>query len=170
MRIALTGTPGVGKTTLASLLRARGDHVVDLKQWAHDEGAIIGTDADGTKVLDVDHLDVETLPPNSFIEGHMAHHLRVDAVWLIRCSPAQLHGRLQKRDYGEAKIQENLEAEAMDLILQEAVAEHEIVVQRDGSNRDAVALLAAFDAAKTDTLKGHDLEAVDWSDWFMGDA
>lgn len=166
MRVAVTGTPCVGKTTLAALLRERGETVVDLKQWAAEAFAIAATDDDGTLVIDTNILPVHDLPESCFIEGHMAHHLDVDAVWLVRCDPHMLSPRLDGRGYSPAKIRENLEAEAMDLILQESL-ERPLVVQRDGTHRSPAQLLAAFDEAKTGTLKGHDLETVDWSNWLM---
>lgn len=164
MRVALTGTPGVGKSTLAALLRNEGRTVIDLADWADDHQAITGTDADGTRIIDTDALDVDAMPADCVIDSHMAHLLDVDVVWVVRCDPKVLRGRLEARGYAETKVQENLEAEAMDLILQEAMDLHDAVVQRDGTDRDPAALLASFQAATTGTLKGPDLDSVDWSD------
>ena len=75
--------------------------------------------------------------------------------------------RLQARGYNADKVQENLEAEAIDAILQEAIATGKPVVQRDATNRSPTQLLAAFDEPKTDTLKGTDLGPADWSNWLM---
>lgn len=167
MRVALTGTPCVGKTTAADTMRKQGTVVVDLKAWAIETGAVSGRDEDGTLVIDTDSLDVAVLPPHCVIEGHMAHHLPVDAIWVVRCDPRALRPRLEARGYSSAKVTENLEAEAMDLILQESLATGIPVVQRDATHRTAAELLSSFAEVSTDTLKGPDLEPVDWSDRLM---
>ncbi len=164
MRIALTGTPGVGKSTVATLLREAGEAVVDLNAWATEHDAITGEDADGTKVIDPDCIDVAQMPADCIIDSHLSHVLPVDMVWLIRCDPAVLRGRLEARSYSPAKVTENLEAEAMDLILQEALAQGVPVVQRDGTHRTPEALVTSFQQTKTEALKRHDLDDVDWSD------
>ncbi|MDD5768796.1 MAG: AAA family ATPase, partial [Methanothrix sp.] len=63
MRIALTGTPGTGKTTAAKLLPFR---VIDLNALIRDEGLSLGTDPErGCLIADVDLLAkrVEELAP-----------------------------------------------------------------------------------------------------------
>ena len=44
MIIAITGTPGTGKTAVASILEKKGFTVVDLKKVAFDNKFIIGFD------------------------------------------------------------------------------------------------------------------------------
>jgi adenylate kinase len=128
----------------------------------------VGHDADDqADVVDVRRL-ARRLPADDgarvAYEGHLAHLLPVDAVWVVRCDPAVLRGRLEGRGYPEAKVRENLEAEALDLILQEALGQHRRVVQRDGTRRTPGELYAAFADHPLDSLKGPDLEPVDWSD------
>lgn len=167
--IAITGTPGCGKTTLARQLRKQGRSVADLKQHAMDVGAVVGHDEqDGSDVLDLDVLR-RAPPAADFVEGHLAHELPVQAIWVIRCEPSILRGRLEARGYGPGKVVENLEAEAMDLILQEALAAGVPVVQRDGSRRNPDELLSSFVETEPAGLKSHDLEPVDWSPWLLGD-
>jgi adenylate kinase len=167
MRIALTGTPGVGKSTLARLLAEKGECVVDLAKWAEEHGAIDGVDSDGTRIIATDQLDVGEFPESCFIDGHMSHDLAVDVVWLLRLNPQSLKPRLEARHYSAAKVQENLEAEAMDLILQEAIGQNRIVIQRDGTRRRPEEFLSSFEKVTTEALKSSDLEAVDWSDALM---
>ena len=38
MRIAITGTPGTGKTSVAAVLRDRGHNVLDMTQYIKDHG------------------------------------------------------------------------------------------------------------------------------------
>jgi adenylate kinase len=54
MIIAITGTPGTGKTTVASILKKKGFIVVDLKQVAFDNDFIIGIDKErNSSIVDV---------------------------------------------------------------------------------------------------------------------
>jgi adenylate kinase len=55
----------------------------------------------------------------TIIESHLAHYI-TDVVIVLRAYPPELKKRLEKRGYSEEKINENAEAEAIDLILSEA--------------------------------------------------
>ena len=169
MRIALTGTPGVGKSTLAALVAGRPDWtVVDVKGWARQAGVVDGYDSEqDAEVIDVVALAARIEPERTrftLYEGHLSHLLPVDVAWVVRLDPVALQPRLAARGYPRWKVEENLEAEALDLILQEALDEVPRVIQRDGTRRTPEQLLSAFTEATDRQLKGHDLEAVDWSD------
>ncbi len=165
MRIAVTGTPGCGKTTLCIELAQAGHKVRSVQEIAAAQNAIVGRDEqDDAEVIDVDSIDVTQLPEDCFIDGHLSHLLPVDAIWVIRCDPDMLRVRLAARGYHPQKIQENWEAECMDLILSEAMAADVPVVQRDGSRRSPEELLSAFMQTGPAEALDHDLEVVDWSD------
>ena len=53
------------------------------------------------------------------LESHLAHHI-ADVVIVLRAYPPELEMRLKTRGYSEEKIKENIEAEALDVILVEA--------------------------------------------------
>ena len=63
---------------------------------------------------------------------------------MLRASPATLRKRLKDRGWREAKVRENVEAEALDIILAEAIDAHKKVYEIDTTNmtpmqvRDAV--------------------------------
>lgn len=170
MRVALTGTPGVGKTTLADEARRAGWQVVDVKAWARACGAVVGHDAsDDADVVDVQQLAAAvgrfpTGPQHVLFEGHLSHELPVDQVWVVRLDPTELRRRLEARGYSASKVQENLEAEALDLLLMEALDTGRPVRQRDGTRRSPPQMWKAFAVPGFEQLKGHDLERVDWSD------
>ncbi len=169
MRIALSGTPGCGKTTLAAVAARHGWKVVDVKAWAKQEGCVVGfDDADHADIIDVEALaermPKQAGPPKVIYEGHLSHLLPVDAVWIVRCDPFILRPRLEARGYKRGKVLENLEAEALDVILMEALEKHLRIVQRDGTRRSPEELYSAFAGVDFDALKRPDLEPVDWSD------
>lgn len=125
MRVALTGTPGTGKTTVAGLVESDLD-VVDLNRLIEDEGLTTGVDADQDSwIADLDAIKERLAGRDDLlIDSHLAHWLDVDRVVVLRCRPAVLEDRLRDRGEPPVKAAENAEAEALDLILSEAVAEH----------------------------------------------
>jgi adenylate kinase len=121
MRIALTGTPGTGKTTVAALLPYR---VIDINALVK-EGLNLGIDPRrGCLDADMDALArrLEKMASGEIciLEGHFSHHF-ADWCIVLRLAPSELGKRLEARDYSQEKIRENLEAEALDVILVEAV-------------------------------------------------
>jgi adenylate kinase len=56
----------------------------------------------------------------TILEGHFSHYFADESV-VLRLAPSELKKRLEARGYPERKIQENLESEALDVILIEAV-------------------------------------------------
>lgn len=136
MQIALTGTPGTGKTTVARFLPYQ---VIDINALVR-KGLNFGTDpVRGCLEADMDGLaerlaEMET-EEISILEGHFSHHF---AQWsiVLRLSPQELETRLKERGYSPEKIRENLEAEALDVILVEAVEYCSRVDEIDTTGRD----------------------------------
>jgi len=121
MQIALTGTPGTGKTTVAALLPYR---VVDINALVK-AGMNFGIDPErGCLDADMDalakHLAKLDSDDTTILEGHFSHHF-ADWSIVLRLSPSVLGPRLEARGYSVQKKRENLEAEALDVILVEAV-------------------------------------------------
>lgn len=59
------------------------------------------------------------------VEGHLSHFCKgADLVVVLRAHPSILKGRLENKGFGYAKIQENLEAEALDVCAFEAFQIH----------------------------------------------
>lgn len=129
MRVALTGTPGTGKTTVADRIETDLE-VIHLGELVDDEGLTVTHDPDRrTDVVDLDRLRRRLEDHTGAIfEGHIAHHLEVDRVLVLRCHPDELERRLRSRTVSERSIRENAESEALDIILAEAV-------DRQGSDR-----------------------------------
>ena len=137
MRIALTGTPGTGKTTVAGLVPYR---VIDINSLVKG-GMNVGTDPDrGCLEADMNALNVHLSGLDSdetlILEGHFSHHF-ADWSIVLRLSPTALRPRLEARSYKESKIMENLEAEALDVILVEAVEQCSRVDEIDTTGKSA---------------------------------
>jgi len=128
MRIALTGTPGTGKSAVGRELARLGLSVVSLNSFARGRGLLGVRDrARRTREMDLAGLGralERELPAGKgvFLEGHVAHLLEVDHAVVLRCSPPVLRRRLAARRYPAAKVRENSLAEALDAITAEAVA------------------------------------------------
>ncbi|MFQ3320448.1 MAG: adenylate kinase [Natronomonas sp.] len=125
MRVAITGTPGTGKTTATEHVETDLD-VLHLNDLIRDEGLAEGEDPErGSLIADIEAV-TERLEDRDdvLIESHLAHHLDADRVIVLRCDPRQLRERLLERGEGGAKAAENAEAEALDVVLSEAVSEH----------------------------------------------
>lgn len=150
MRVAVTGTPGTGKTTATERLETDLDVVHlnaavrkhDLYEDVDEErgSVIVDLEAAGEWLGDRDDV---------VVESHLAHHLDVDRVVVLRCHPEDLEERLRERgDESEASITENAESEALDVILSEAVDEHgvESVYEIDATDRDPDAVADEIDA------------------------
>lgn len=150
MRVALTGTPGTGKTTAAELVDTD-LAVVDLNRLVEAEGLTAGVDPDrGSWIADLDAVDERLAGRGDvLVESHLAHRLAVDRVVVLRCRPDVLEARLTDRGESPAKAAENAEAEALDLVLAEAVAAHgaSAVYEIDTTGRAPEAVARDVEAA-----------------------
>jgi len=121
MKVALTGTPGTGKTTAAKILE-KSYYVVYLNSFK--EAWEEYDDERDSYIVNIDTLReiITKIKQDAIIEGHYAHDMPVDIAIVLRCSPDTLKKRLEARNYNEKKVMENMEAEAMGLITAEAIA------------------------------------------------
>lgn len=136
MIITVTGTPGTGKTSVSKKL---GYPVIGITEFAERNN--IGEMDGEEREIDIDEL-IEALKhevseyEDIVIEGHLAHHYPSDYCVVLRCRPDIVRKRLSERDYSDQKVEENVEAEAMDLILSEAAQSQENIIEVDTSERD----------------------------------
>jgi adenylate kinase len=123
MQVALTGTPGVGKTTVAETLTPHGHIPIhELQTETVTAGYAVGVDPDReTVIADISRLRGWAAGRDGLVVSHLAHHLRPDRAIVLRCHPLELEHRLSAEGRSPAAVAENCEAEALDLILSEAV-------------------------------------------------
>ncbi len=139
--ILVTGTPGTGKTSVSKIIANHYGY-----KYIH-----IGEDKDyvvaeeDVRIIDVE-LMVRWLEKKQdevggmVVDSHLSHYFppeRTKICIVLRCEPAELKERLKKRNYPKSKIDINLEAEAIDLILQEALNEGHKVYEINTTMRTA---------------------------------
>jgi adenylate kinase len=153
VRVAVTGTPGTGKTTATERLatEASGDlDVVHLNDVIREEGFTTGRDEQrDTLVTDIDAVaDWLAGREDVLFESHLAHHFAADRVVVLRCHPEKLEARLRERGEPEATVAENAESEALDVVLAAAVERHgeDSVYEVDTTDRSPAEVTAALEA------------------------
>lgn len=166
MRVAVTGTPGVGKTTVARRLAdQRGAEYVDVTEQVRG-GASAGYDEKRkAPIADIDALR-EKMPEDAVLDGHLSHRLDSDYVVLLRCAPDVLRSRLEEREWHEEKIEENVKAEALDVTAAEAFSVDAPVFESDTTDAtvDETVKRVAQAVEDRETRTG----VVDWSAYMGG--
>ena len=140
--IVVTGTPGVGKTTIANKLslftgyeyvngallaekcyagydKARKTHIADVSLFANEVA----------KVRD------RCSKRGIIVDSHLSHNVPadiVDACVVIVCDLPELERRLKKKGFDASKIRENLDAEIFDTILSES-EQHKLIFKFNSS-------------------------------------
>lgn len=130
--ILVTGTPGTGKTSLASLIAERtglkhvcvGDVIKEYDCHESRDEALDTYILDDDKLIDV--LEEEPFridDGGNVVDYHSADvfpERYFDLVLVLTCETAVLFDRLTARGYSPAKREENMECEIMQVVLDEA--------------------------------------------------
>ncbi|MEM0030105.1 MAG: adenylate kinase family protein [Candidatus Nitrosocaldus sp.] len=124
MRLVITGTPGVGKHTVSSIVAHRlGMRLIDINAIAMNS-AIIAMD-ESTYIVDVDKLaDIfKGVEDNTLLVGHLAPYVldAIDLAIVLRRSPYELRDIYGQRGYSESKAKDNLQSEILGIITHDAV-------------------------------------------------
>ncbi len=164
MLVAITGTPGVGKTSLLSqpALQGYGYEIVSVEDLATRHWAITGKEL---REIDVDKLasKMERSERMVMLDGHLSHYLNPDICIVLRCHPEVLEARLRERDYDEQKIRDNVEAEAIDLVLIEAMELNEKVYEIDNTDTPSDKTAQMILEIISGRTEGYEPGQVDWS-------
>jgi adenylate kinase len=171
--ISITGTPGTGKSSAGSVLASRGRRVIELGDLIKEQRLYDGMDEErGSLEVDTDAL-AERLPAllpdgDVILIGHLSHLVPTDLIVVLRCRPSVLEKRLEGRGWPEAKVRENMEAEALDVILVESIesgtdaAEVDTTLMTPSQVADAVEEILAGEREK------YTVGNVDWSQEVLG--
>lgn len=176
MWVALTGTPGTGKSSVAILLKKRGYTVIQLHRFARENNCIEGMDLKrNTELVNIHKLNTaikKHITTNAvvFFEGHLSHLLKiVDKVIILRCNPKVLKGRLMKKKWDAKKIKENLDAETIDVILCETVEYHlkENIFEINTTKKtieEVTTIILNLIKKKFQPTETYTIGQIDWSD------
>ena len=149
-RVAVTGTPGTGKSTATALLEGEYDVIHLNDRIKSDDDLWTERDADrDTLVADLDAVRDDLGDWSGVLDSHLAHRFDVERVVVLRCHPETIESRLEARGESPETAAENAESEALDVILSEAVDGHgvENVYEIDATDRDPEAVADAIRAA-----------------------
>lgn len=136
--ILITGTPCVGKTTLAhQLTKQLNAAYINLTELAKKQNLITGEDKK-RKTLIINETEMrkkirelldQTDNANIIIDGHYAAAVapknHVTRILVLRRNPVELLTFMEKSGFQEAKLWENLASEILDVCLAEALRWHE---------------------------------------------
>jgi len=156
MIIALTGTPGTGKTTVCEFIKEHSLYrdkyrIIDLHKFIMDEKLYTGRD----DIRDSYNVDMERLKArvpslikqtpdgmDTIMEGHISHYLPSDVIIVLRAAPVALRRRLGKRrEYSFDKVKENSDAEALDVILVESVESSDRVFEINTTDKSLISVV-----------------------------
>ena len=166
--VALTGSPGTGKSTLASRLKEHGLNVITVEEIARDVNALsqseTGIEVETSKLVHWAWDGGE----DCIIDGHLSHHCSIDSIIVLRCHPSELRQRLGHRNgYDIKKIESNVEWELLSGVWSDIIALHPQarVIEFDTTN-EQVSLESILDfISNHDASKSVQESIADSIDW-----
>jgi len=164
VNIIITGTPGTGKSSHAQLLHEQLPELelVNILEVAKENNCITGYDeARKSQIVDedrvVDALEDRIESGGLVIDWHVCDAFpesQIDLVVVLRASTDKVYDRLKERGYADDKIQENLDAEIMEIVLNDA---------REQYDEDAIVELESNEAS--DVQSNVDRIVAWYNDW-----
>ncbi len=146
--IAVSGTPGTGKTTIAKkvarIFRLKYIDVNDIvKKYSLSEGY---DKKKKCKIIDVKRMEKAIVKEISdekkergfVVDSHLSHHMSKKILYLCvvtKCDLKVLKRRLGKRKYSKSKIRENLDCEIFDICYNEALEKGHKVIAVDTTKK-----------------------------------
>ena len=181
MLVAISGTPGTGKTSVSKILKQYDFEIVDLNKISIEKDFVIGVDEKrGSNIIDVNMLnkyikEKYTKKDIVFVEGHLSHLLKnIDKVIVLRCHPSVLKKRLAEKKWDDKKIKENIDAESLDVILCESVDFHlrKNIFEIDTTDKTVdrvVSSILEIAENKFKPMKKYNIGYIDWSEEILKD-
>lgn len=132
--IVITGTPGVGKTALSTLLSERiGASYLDLAKIVKQKGLILGVDEERNSIIaDIVRLServkdlIRETSTDIVVEGHYAQDVvpsdLATLIFALRRDPDSLRIELEGRGFDRHKVMENVAAEVLGVCVSEALS------------------------------------------------
>jgi adenylate kinase len=138
MIISISGTPGVGKTSIAKILKKELDanlillnalpvpHAYDKKRRTKIV-AISDLQKAAKKKIKKGRLNI--------IDGHLSHLMVADMTVILRCRPDILEKRMKKKGWKKGKIIENIQTEILDSTTIEALGTKRKIIEIDTTKK-----------------------------------
>ena len=134
--IIITGTPGCGKSTLSKTLEKIPElkiNLFNISEYAKDNKIFESYDESrDSHVIDedelLDRLETPLREGGCIIDWHcndIFPERLIDLVVVLKCGTSELYDRLKARNYKDSKIQENIDAEIMSVVLDDALESYD---------------------------------------------
>jgi len=142
MIISISGTPKTGKSTVAKALARKLEwKLISLNELAEQKELYLGYDKSRkARIVDIRRLRQEVAKiskshKNLILEAHYSHDMPCDVVVILRTNPKELRRRMRKKGWPKRKIEENIEAEIMEIVKSEALESAKRVLEIDTTGK-----------------------------------
>ncbi len=146
MAVLISGTPGVGKTTVATkLAEILGAKYISVREIVLKKRLYYDYDKERESyIVDIDKTKrvlESILTCSEIVDTHLIEAIppsKIKTAIILRLNPLILYKRLENRGYPEKKIKENVEAEILDVILVNSIGlfGYEKVYEIDTSGKE----------------------------------
>ena len=167
MSLVISGSPGVGKHTIAEKLAKKLNlKVLDINKIALEEG--LGEPNDGTIDVDVSKLKPvlkKKLTKNTLLVGHLAPYVvpktKVKMAIILRKNPYKLIPVYKKRKYSDSKITDNVGSEVLGVIAFDSIKKFGIgkTYQIDTTGKLPIKIIKIIEKIIEGKFEG---DKVDW--------
>jgi adenylate kinase len=190
--ICITGTPGVGKTTISNslydeLIKNNECYLISINDIAIENDLILEYNKEKDfKVVDIDKLNEKfnTIIINKLknqnngnnsnkkkiviLDGHLSHLCsKCDKIIVLRLDPNILEKRLIERNYSTDKIKDNLESEALAICSYEAYEIHDTKVNEINTTDLTINEVLQLAIKVIQDKKYFPPGEIDFMDWFL---
>ncbi len=173
--IAISGTPGTGKTGVGQLLVKRlNATLIELSHLAKEQQLLLGEDVKReTLIADTEKLQhylvnlIRESPKTHVIVGHFADEVPkgiLEFLVVLRCNPITLTQRLRDRQWSQNKILENVQAEILGECTMQALLRHkrEKVFEIDTTEATLEEVVDAIEVIQTSSSHEYTVGRISW--------
>ncbi len=173
--IAISGTPGTGKTGVGQLLVKRlNATLIELSELAKEQQLLLGEDTQReTLIADTEKLQhylinlIRESPKPYVIVGHFSDEVPeeiLEFLVVLRCNPITLTQRLRNRQWPQSKILENVQAEILGECTMQALLRHkrEKVFEIDTTEATLEQVVDAIEEIQSRTSQEYAVGRISW--------
>ena len=142
MIISITGTPGTGKTAVAKALAKKlGWKLINLNDLAKEKKLYLGYDRSRrSRIVNIKGLTQEVRKiakkeGDLILDSHYSHDMPCNLIVILRANPRELRERMARKGWPKKKIEENIEAEIMEIVKSEALEAASQVLEIDTTGK-----------------------------------